>query len=61
MFYARGAQQRFRNENMVICMAGKISYERIAEELNTAGYWKSVTGFQNVDYNRRYAIVLSHF
>ena len=33
-------QEKFYNENMLVCMAGKISYEKLAEELSLWGYWK---------------------
>ena len=52
-------QKKFFNENMVICLAGKIAYERLAEELNKQGYWKAVTGFQKVDFHRRYTVVFN--
>ena len=53
------AQKKFFNENMVVCPAEKIAYERIAEELNKQGYWKAVTGFQKVDFHRRFAVVFN--
>ena len=34
------------------------SHHVTANELNKQGYWKSVTGFQSVDFNRQFAIVM---
>ena len=39
-------------------MANGFSYEQLADELNKNGYWKSVSGFQKVDFGRRFAIVM---
>ena len=45
---------------MVICIAQGVTYEQLANELNKQGYWESVTGFQCVDFNRRFAIVIEN-
>ena len=33
-------------------------YEQLAEELNKAGIWKAVSGYQRVDFDRRIAMVV---
>ena len=38
-------------------MANGVSYERLAEVLHRYGFWEAVSGFQKVDFNRRYGIV----
>ena len=43
--------QRFYNDKMVVCMSQGISYEALAHDLGRIGMWKSVTGFQRVDFN----------
>ena len=50
-------QEKFYHENMLVCMVGKVSYEKLAEELSLWGYWKGITGFQKVDFGRRFALV----
>ena len=54
-----GSQQRekFYNENMLVCMAEKVSSEKLAEELSLWRYWKRINGFQKVDFGRRFALV----
>ena len=44
---------------MVVCFANGIQYNQLAEELDKKGYWQYVTGFQRVDYNRRFALVFN--
>ena len=39
-------------------MANGVPHEQLADELNKNGYWKSVSGFQKVDFSRRFAIVM---
>ena len=34
------------------------TYEDLAKELNEAGIWKFVSGYQKVDFNRRIALVI---
>ena len=51
-------KDRFFNAKMIVCMANGFSYEQLADELNKNGYWKSVSGFQKVDFSRRFAIVM---
>ena len=59
---AQGSHQnpkdRFFNAKMIVCMANDFPYEQLTDELNNNGYWKSVSGFQNVDFSRRFAIVV---
>ena len=38
-------------------MVNGVSYEPLAEVLHRYGFWKAVSGFQKVDFNRRYRIV----
>ena len=45
---------------MVVCFANGIEYEALAKVLNGKGYWKKVIGYQRVDFNRRYALVLKN-
>ena len=49
---------------MVVCMANGIpdgiTYEQLAEELNNFGIWKSISVFQKVYFNRRFAIVVEY-
>ena len=47
-------KQKFYNENMLVCMTGKISYEKLAEKLILEGYWKS-----NWISNRKFALVFN--
>ena len=58
----QGSQQRSRpkyfNEKMVVCMANGVSYDKLTDVLHQEGFWQSVTGFQKVDFNRRYALVI---
>ena len=60
--FQHGPQQnskgRFYDEKMVVCMSNGISYEQLADELYNKGFWKSVTGLQRVDFDRRFAIVI---
>ena len=39
-------------------MANSFSYEQLADKLNKNGCWKSVSGFQKVDFSRRFVIVM---
>ena len=39
-------------------MANGMTYEQLADGLNKQGFWKSVSGFQKVHFNRRYALVV---
>ena len=43
---------------MVVCLIKRFKYEQLAEELNKAGIWKAVSGYQRVDFNRRINIVV---
>ena len=57
-----GAEQlkdRYYNDNMVVCFANGIQYDQLTEELDKKGYWQYVTGFQRVDYNRRFALAFN--
>ena len=64
MSYANAARhdraKKYFNENMVVCMAKGIDYEKLAQCLMAAGYWRHVTGYQKVDFNRRFAIVFNN-
>ena len=53
------AQTKYFNSNMVVFLAEKIAYERIAEELSRQEYWKAVTGIQKLDFHHRYAVAFS--
>ena len=53
------AQEKYFNPDMVVCFAEKIAYERIVEELNKQGYWKTRNVFQKLDFYRRYGFVFS--
>ena len=46
------AQEKYFNPDMVVCFAEKIAFERIAEELNKQGYWKTRNVFQKLDFYR---------
>ena len=46
------------NEEMVICMSQGITYEQLAEELHKKGMWNSISGFQRVDFGRRFVLVV---
>ena len=65
MLYAQVAssgsqqQEKYYNENMLVFMAGKVSYEKVAEELSLWGYWKGITGLQKVDFGWRFALVFN--
>ena len=39
-------------------MSKGISYQALAHDLGRTGMWKSVTGFQRVDFNRRFTLVI---
>ena len=41
-----------------LCIIKGFTYEQLAEELNKAGIWKAVLGYQRVDFNRRIAMVV---
>ena len=55
-----GSQQRgrFFNNKMIVCMSNGVSYEHLAEKSHECGYWLSVSGYQKVDYNCRFALVV---
>ena len=53
------AQKKYFSPNMVVCLAEKIVYERIAEELSKQEYWKAVTGIQKLDFHHRYVVAFS--
>ena len=53
------AQKKYFNPNMVVCVAEKIAYDRIAEELSRQEYLKAVTGFQKLDFHDRYGVAFS--
>ena len=48
------SKDKFYNE-MVVCLIKGFTHEQLAEELNKAGIWKAVSGYQRVDFNRRIA------
>ena len=56
---AEQPKDRYYNDNMVVCFADGIQYDQLAEELDKKGYWEYVTGFQRVDYDRRFALVFN--
>ena len=66
MSYAEAAssgvhsQGRSYNENLLVCQAGNISHERVAEALYKDGYWNSVRVYQKVDLSKRYAVELDN-
>ena len=52
---SKGPQQgRYFNEKMVVCMASGFRYEKLAEVINKC----VVSGFQKVNFNQRYALVI---
>ena len=56
---AGSAQPRtFYNKEMVICVSQGITYEQGAEELHKKGMWNNISGFQRVDFGRRFALVV---
>ena len=55
---SNSGSQSFYNEKMVVCLIKRFTYEQLAEELNKAGIWKVVSGYQRVDFNRRIAMVV---
>ena len=64
MSYAKAAgpgssqPPRYFNEKMVVCMSTGTTYEQLAEVFDHCGIWKTVTGFQKVHFNRRFALVI---
>ena len=52
------SKDKFYNEKMVVCLIKGFTYEQLAEELNKAGTWKAVSGYQRVDFNRKIAMVV---
>ena len=45
------AQGLYYNKKLLVCFAGKNSYERVAEALHQEGYWNFVKVFQRVNFN----------
>ena len=39
-------------------MSQGITYEQLAEELRKKGMWNSISGFQRVDFGRRFGLVV---
>ena len=58
--YGRRSQQheRYYNAIMIVCMATGITYVKLAEELQNL--WGAVFGFQKVDLNGRFALVIEN-
>ena len=54
----RSQFEKYYNAKMIVCMANGVSYERLAEVLHRYGFWEVASGFQKVDFNRRYDIVI---
>ena len=57
---SQNGSYKYFNRNMVVCFANGIEYEALAKVLNEKGYWTDVIGYQRVDFNRRYALVLKN-
>ena len=55
---ASQSKDKFYNEKMVVYLIKGFTYEQLAEELNKAGIWKAVSGYQRVDFNRRISMVV---
>ena len=67
MSYAQAASagsqngfDKYFNRNMVVCFTNGSEYEALAKVLNEKGYWKDVIGYQRVNFNQRYALVLQY-
>ena len=66
MAYARAAysnsgfkfQEKYYNDKMVVCMANGLTYERLGDSLHSHGFLKYVSGFQKVDFDRRFSLVI---
>ena len=55
----KSSKERFYNQKMIIvCMANGFTYEQLADKLNKLNVWESVSGYQKVDFNRRFALVV---
>ena len=54
----QSSRGKFYNDKMIVCMANGMTFEQLADGLNKQGFWKSVSGFQKVDFNRRYALIV---
>ena len=54
----RSQFEKYYNAKMIVCMANGVSCERLAEVLHRYGFWEAVSGFQKVDFNPRYGIVI---
>ena len=48
------------NDKMVVHMANGFSYDQLSEDLDKCGIWKYVSGYQKVDFNKRFAVVIEH-
>ena len=46
------------NDKVVVCMANGLTYERLGGSLHNHGFLKCVSGFQKVDFDRRFALVI---
>ena len=63
MAYAKAASSsggtgKFFNEKMICCNKNGFNAEELADELHELGLWKSVSGYQRVDFNRKLALVI---
>ena len=55
-----GKNEKYYNEDTIVCFANGLQYDTLAEVLHQRNYLKYVTGFQRIDYNRRYALVFNN-
>ena len=66
MVYARATgsnsgfkfQEKYYNDKLVVCMDNGFTYEHLGDSLHNHGFLKYVSGFQKVDFNRRFALVI---
>ena len=64
--YAKGAgsksgfkfQEKYYNDRMVVCIGHGLTYERLGDSIHKHDFLKYISGFQKVDFDRRFALVI---